>query len=64
MVKPAKYLRKQATKAESAADRIHDPEISVEMRALANAYRKQADALKKDKKLGKSRRAKRRAPAI
>jgi hypothetical protein len=58
MVKPAKYLRKQAAKAEVAAERINDPEISTEMLAMASAYRSQADVLKKSEKADKKRRAK------
>jgi hypothetical protein len=50
MVKPAKYLRKQAVKAEVAAGRINDPEISTEMLAMASAYRSQADILKRIRK--------------
>jgi hypothetical protein len=58
MVKPTKYLRKQAVKAEVAASRINDPEISTEMLAMASAYRSQVDILKKSKKANKRRRAK------
>lgn len=58
MVKPAKYLRKQAVKAEMAANRINDPQISTEMLAMASAYRSQADILKRNKKADKKRRAK------
>jgi len=58
MVKPTKYLRKQAVKAEAAALRINDPEISTEMLAMASAYRSQADMLKRNKKADKKRRAK------
>ena len=57
MVKPTKYPRKQAVKAEAAALRINDPEISTEMLAMASAYRTQADMLKR-KKADKKRRAK------
>jgi len=57
MVKPTKYLRKQAVKAEAVALRINDPEISTEMLAMASAYRTQADMLKR-KKADKKRRAK------
>ena len=57
MVKPTKYLRKQAVKAEAAALRINDPEISTDMLAMAKAYRSQADMLKR-KKADKKRRAK------
>jgi hypothetical protein len=58
MVKPTKYLRKQATKAERAASRFQDPEVSAEMTALAEAYRSQAEMLKKEKRAGKKRRTK------
>jgi single-stranded DNA-specific DHH superfamily exonuclease len=58
MVKPTKYLRKQAVKAETAAGRVNDPEISTEMLAMASAYRSQADILKRNKKADKKRRAK------
>ena len=55
MVKPTKYLREQAAKAEMAAGRINDPEISTEMLAKASAYRSQADILKRNKKADKRR---------
>lgn len=58
MVKPTKYLREQAAKAEMAAGRINDPEISTEMLAVASAYRSQADILKRNKKAAKKRRVK------
>lgn len=58
MVKPTKYLREQAAKAEMAAGRINDPEISTEMLAIASAYRSQADILKRNKKTAKKRRVK------
>jgi hypothetical protein len=58
MVKPTKYLRKQAVKAETAASRVNDPEISTEMLAMASAYRSQADILKRNKKADKKRRGK------
>jgi hypothetical protein len=58
VVKPTKYFRKQAVKAEMAAGRIDDPEISTEMLAMASAYRSQADILKKNKKADKKHRAK------
>ncbi len=58
MVKPAKYLRKQAVKAEMAANRINDPDISTEMLAMASAYRSQADILKRNKKADRKHRAK------
>ena len=58
MVKLTKYFRQQAVKAEMAAGRINDPEISTEMLAMASAYRSQADILKKNKKADKKHRAK------
>jgi hypothetical protein len=59
MVKPTKSLRKQAEKAEAVAKRMTDPDIAAEMRALADAYRGQADAIKKKLKAkGKSGSAK------
>jgi hypothetical protein len=58
MVKPTKYLRKQAAKADVAAARVNDPDISTEMLAMASAYRSQADILKRNKKAGKRRRTK------
>jgi hypothetical protein len=45
-------------KAETAAGRVNDPEISTEMLAIASAYRSQADILKRNKKADKKRRAK------
>lgn len=50
MVKESKYLRKQAAKAERTAARFTDAEISDEMRALAKAYRSQAEVVKKQEK--------------
>ena len=55
MVKPTKYLRKQAAKADRAARNLQDPEVSFEMRALAQAYRSQAEVLKRNKKAGKKK---------
>ncbi|MFT4117886.1 hypothetical protein [Bradyrhizobium sp.] len=46
-MKPTKSLRKQADRAEAVAFRLADPELAAEMRLLANAYRCQADLLKK-----------------
>ena len=63
MVKAGKYFRKEAIKAERVASRVSDPEISAEMRAMADAYRGQADALKKQrqkKKLDKAALKKKR----
>lgn len=56
MVKPIKYLRKLAAKAEGVAVRMNDPEISAEMHAMAEAYRSQAEILKK-KRPGKKKSA-------
>lgn len=56
MVKATKYLRKQATKAERAANRFQDPEVSAEMRALAEAYRSQAEMMKTKKIAEKKRK--------
>jgi hypothetical protein len=50
MVKEAKFFRKQADKAEQAASRISDPDKSDNLRALAAAYRSQAEAIKRNKK--------------
>jgi hypothetical protein len=50
MVKEAKFFRKQADKAEQAAGRISDPDTSDNLRALAAAYRSQAEAIKRNKK--------------
>ncbi len=46
MVKPIKYLRKQALKAEAAARRAADEEVSGNFIAMARAYRSQAESLK------------------
>ncbi len=55
MVKETKFFRKQAAKADLAAARARDPEIATGFRALAAAYRSQADAIKKSKQLKKKR---------
>lgn len=55
MMKESKSLRKQALKAERAAEQFEDPEISGEMRALANAYRSQADIVKLKEKAARKR---------
>jgi hypothetical protein len=57
MVKETKFFRKQAAKADLAATRAGDPEIAAGFRAMAAAYRSQADAIKKSKKLKKKRRS-------
>jgi hypothetical protein len=50
VVKEAKFLRKQAKKAEHAARQSTDPERVAGLRALASAYRGQAETLKRKKK--------------
>ena len=62
MTKEHKYFRKQAQKAELAASRTTDPEISAEIRAVASGYRSQADALKAKAKDLKKNKAKGRGP--
>ena len=54
MVKETKFFRKQAEKAERMALAMSDEEASQSLSNLAQAYRSQADALKKTKKLKKS----------
>jgi hypothetical protein len=51
----------QAAKAERTASRFQDPEVSAEMRALAEAYRSQAEILKKEKRLERKGELRRRA---
>jgi hypothetical protein len=46
MVKPTKYFRKQAVKAEAAARREVDEDASESLLAMARGYRSQADILK------------------
>jgi hypothetical protein len=50
MTKPVKFLRKQAKKAERMARAVSDEEASQDLANLAEAYRSQADVLKKNKK--------------
>jgi hypothetical protein len=50
MVKEAKFFRKQAEKAERMARATSDEEASQSLSNLAQAYRSQADALKRSKK--------------
>ena len=50
MVKETKFYRKQADKAERMAYSSRDVEAAQDLLALAQAYRSQADALKKLKK--------------
>jgi hypothetical protein len=47
MVKERKFLRKQADRAEQAASRSSDPERAANLRALATAFRSQADMMKR-----------------
>ena len=56
MVKETKFFRKQAEKAERMALATSDEEASQSLSNLAQAYRSQADALKKNKKLKKSKK--------
>ncbi len=56
MVKETKFFRKQAEKAERIALATSDEEASQSLSNLAQAYRSQADALKKSKTLKKSKK--------
>jgi hypothetical protein len=56
MPKEAKFLRKQADKAERRARVTADAEISESLLNLARAYRTQADVLKAKRKQEKKRR--------
>jgi hypothetical protein len=56
MVKETKFFRKQAEKAERMALATSDGEASQSLSNLAQAYRSQADALKKSKTLKKSKK--------
>ena len=56
MVKETKFFRKQAEKAERMALATSDEEASQSLSNLAQAYRSQADALSKNKKLKKSKK--------
>ena len=53
MTKETKFFRKQAEKAERMARATSDEEASRNLINLAMAYRSQADALKRTKKLKK-----------
>jgi hypothetical protein len=53
MTKETKFFRKQAEKAERMARATSDEEASRNLINLAMAYRSQADALKRSKKLKK-----------
>ena len=46
MVKEKKFFHRQADKAEQAAGRTSDPERAEGLRALATAFRHQAEAIK------------------
>ena len=56
MIKETKFFRKQADKAERMARAISDEETSQNLSNLAQAYRSQADALKKSRVKKTSRR--------
>ena len=56
MVKETKFFRKQGEKAERMALATSDEEASQSLSNLAQAYRSQADALKKSKTLKKSKK--------
>ncbi len=45
-MRPVKYLLKQAAKAEAAAQRERDEEVSKSLLAMARGYRSQAEILK------------------
>jgi hypothetical protein len=49
MIKETKFFRKQADQAERMARAISDEETAQNLSNLAQAYRSQADALKKSK---------------
>jgi hypothetical protein len=53
MIKETKFFRKQAEKAERMARATSDEEASQNLTSLAMAYRSQADAPKRTKKLRK-----------
>ena len=59
MIKETKFFRKQAEKAERMARATSDEEASQSLSNLAQAYRSQADALKKSKKLEKQEKVRR-----
>jgi hypothetical protein len=50
MIKETKFFRKQADKAERMARAASDQDTSQSLSNLANAYRSQAAALKKNEK--------------
>jgi hypothetical protein len=53
MIKETKFFQKQAEKAERMARATADEEASQNLTNLAMAYRSQAEALKRSKKLKK-----------
>jgi hypothetical protein len=53
MIKEVKFFRKQADKAERMSHAASDIEAVQSLSALAQAYRSQADTLKKSKKTKK-----------
>jgi hypothetical protein len=50
MVKEANFFRKQADKAEQVASRLANAEAAESLRALATAYRSQADTITRNSK--------------
>jgi hypothetical protein len=56
MVKEAKYFRKQAEKAERLSRALSDSEGAEDLYALSQAYRSQADMLKKSEKARKPKK--------
>ena len=63
MGKEVKFLRKQAEKAERMARATSDEEASRSLSNLAQAYRSQADAIKKSKKKDKKKSGTKRLKA-
>lgn len=55
MVKETKFFRKQSEKAERMARAAADAETVENLASLAQAYRSQADALKRSNKLKKGK---------
>jgi hypothetical protein len=56
MVKATKFFRKQAEKAEQMARAVSDQETAQSLSNLAQAYRSQADALKRTKQLKRGKK--------
>jgi hypothetical protein len=50
MVKASKYSRKRAAQTDRAAQEAADSELAANFRAMANAYRSQAEVLRSKKK--------------